>query len=64
MTDPKINISNGSKEQVALDLAKFILSRSDKNYNERDILILYRKCYKATLGFDLTQILEEEKLPV
>jgi len=56
-----IDISSGSRERVAYDLARHIQYCSDAEYStEEEILTLYRKCYKAASGRKLEQILQAE----
>ncbi len=61
MSDENISIISGTKEQVALDLAKHIQYNEDKGYHsETEFLALYRKCHKAVCGKTLKSILEED----
>ncbi|MGA2624798.1 MAG: hypothetical protein ABSF91_13140 [Bacteroidota bacterium] len=63
MADEKLQLEHDSKERVAFDLMKHIASIAEKEPSPKDrayFFKLYRQCYKATRGYELKQILEEE----
>jgi len=46
---PDVEISSGTKEQVAFDLMKYIRQHSREDFNEKTTLLaLYKECLNAT----------------
>ncbi len=60
MADPIQILQDNTKERVAFDLMLRIIANEGGAQDRKTMLTLYRQCYKATDGFTLKQILEDE----
>jgi hypothetical protein len=60
MADQTVHIEQDSRERVALDLMKYLAGVDKRPKDIAYFFKLYRQCYKATAGYEVKAIQEED----